>query len=187
MPRGFYDRTKSKKRPKTGKYIFCSVCKKQFYAPLNRIKRYKILYCCQKCCGIGQRGKHISSKTEFKKGHPAPKTAFKKGNIPYYKLHPEKILRGEKAPRWKGGITYRGKYRMLYKPEHPFCTGQGYIPEHRLIMEKYLGRYLNPKERVHHINHDIKDNRIENLQLFKSNSEHSKHHFPKGSYFGIHA
>ena len=46
---------------------------------------------------------------------------------------------------------------------------------HRLTMEKYLGRELKTSEIVHHINHDILDFRIENLQLFSSTGQHTLH------------
>lgn len=57
---------------------------------------------------------------------------------------------------------------------HPACGKQGYVAEHRLVMEKHIGRYLTKIEVVHHINHDITDNRIENLQLFSSPGEHTR-------------
>lgn len=43
-------------------------------------------------------------------------------------------------------------------------------------MEKHLNRYLTFPEVVHHINKNPVDNRIENLKLFKDNSEHIKFH-----------
>lgn len=97
-------------------------------------------------------------------------------------------------------ITCKNSYqKTLTKSESPFgnykggtLSKAGYIVicidgvrkyQHRDIMEKHIGRSLEEDELVHHINHDRKDNRIENLQLVKK-SEHSKIHAPKGSYIG---
>jgi len=67
---------------------------------------------------------------------------------------------------------------MVRAPEgYPFpesSDARGYIREHRMIMELHAGRPLSKNEVVHHINGDHLDNRIENLRIFQSNSEHLK-------------
>lgn len=81
--------------------------------------------------------------------------------------------RRELAPKWKGGkIIHKQGYVMIYCPDHPAAIGGGYVFEHRLVMEKHLGRPLLPSEVCHHINGIVDDNRIENLMLFSSQSGH---------------
>lgn len=41
-----------------------------------------------------------------------------------------------------------------------------WVLQHRIIMEKVLGRKLTRAEKVRHINGDRKDNRIENLEVY---------------------
>ena len=78
---------------------------------------------------------------------------------------------------WKGGkYTSRG-YVKIWQPHHPFADSKGYVLEHRLVMEKKLDRFLLKEESVHHINGKKNDNKIDNLELFKNESEHQKHHW----------
>ena len=78
-----------------------------------------------------------------------------------------------------GFITTHNGYRCLHRPEHPNRDSKGYVREHILVMSEHLGRALEPYERVHHINHDKVDNRLENLEL-TTLSEHTGHHARNG-------
>lgn len=70
-------------------------------------------------------------------------------------------------------------YFYLYKPEHPNAIKKGrYIAEHRWVLEKKIGRYLEKNEIAHHTNGDKKDNRKENLEVMTA-SDHMKMHLLK--------
>ncbi|MFA5422189.1 MAG: HNH endonuclease [Bacilli bacterium] len=98
---------------------------------------------------------------------------------------------GEKNPNWgkkrsiesrkkqsisrlkkTGGIiiTYGGYvHRTVF--DHPMKIN-GYVPEHRLVVEKILGRYLKKNEVVHHIDKNKENNMPQNLMAFSSHSAH---------------
>lgn len=85
--------------------------------------------------------------------------------------------RGKDNNMWKGGRRkiLQG-YIIIHQPEHPFAAQKGYVMEHRLIMEKHIGRYLKKGEVVHHINNILDDNRMDNLMLFPNNTAHIQYH-----------
>ena len=113
-----------------------------------------------------QKGHKLGIGNQYAKGMKPNSTSFKKGQN----------LR-ENHPRWNNGIQKQGNgYIRIFAPEHPFCNKRGCVSQHRLVMEKHLGRYLDPKEVVHHINEIKDDNRIENLMLFENDSVHISHH-----------
>lgn len=85
------------------------------------------------------------------------------------------IYVGKNHPNWKGSTKNSAGYVLIHEgKQHPFATDAGYVPEHRLVMEKHLGRFLTMEEVVHHKNGKRDDNRIENLQLFENHFIHMK-------------
>jgi len=123
--------------------------------------------------------------SEFHKGkHHSEETKLKISLANKGKKHTEETKRKignaqlkENNHNWKNGRRKckRG-YIYILKPEHPFAILKGYVMEHRLVMEEAIGRYLKPKEVVHHENGIKDDNRLENLLLFTNQKEHLKYH-----------
>jgi hypothetical protein len=87
----------------------------------------------------------------------------------------KKSQSGYENPNFTGGkyIDDKGYVRVL-RPEHPY-SNHGYVYEHRLVVEKFFNRILNPEESVHHVNEIKVDNRIENLFL-TTRAEHAALH-----------
>lgn len=83
--------------------------------------------------------------------------------------------KGKDHPVWKGGrVVDRDGYIQTWAPDHPWPR-KGYLREHIRVMELSIGRRIAPTECVHHVDHDRKNNVLENLRLM-SRSEHSKSH-----------
>lgn len=112
--------------------------------PLNEIAR-----------AVGTRGKHVRrflDREGIRRDYP-------------------KSYKGHWSSRWKGGRTHTRGYVRVYMPEHPH-NHNGYVMEHRLVMERALGRLLEPGEVVHHKDGNPANNSLSNLQLFSENREH---------------
>lgn len=96
---------------------------------------------------------------------------------------PQNHMMREKNNMWKGGEKINGYgYKEIYKPEHPTASSTGYVKEHRLVVEENLGRILDRKEVVHHIDGDKRNNHINNLRVM-THSEHTRLHLLKRNKF----
>lgn len=87
--------------------------------------------------------------------------------------------RGVNHPLWSGGIQKTSPGYVLVWLDRddfffPMAQRSGYVLEHRLVMAKHLNRCLLAWEVIHHINGVKDDNRLENLLILKSDSNHNK-------------
>jgi len=125
-------------------------------------------------------GRFLAGHKPWNKGKKTgilPTNAFQKGNVPITDRHHSKRMAGKRGLNWKGGKIIQKNRLFIYKPDHPFCDSKGYIRNARLVVEKYLGRFLEKSEVIHHINENKLDDRPENLYLFENQSAHCKFHW----------
>ncbi|MCK5609213.1 hypothetical protein KAR91_45485, partial [Candidatus Pacearchaeota archaeon] len=106
----------------------CIICNTSF--EVSPCRKTTAKFCSPRCNGIQNRKRKHSKETKIKM------SIAKKGSNHW---------------NWKGGkIKTDEGYILVKKSKHPFCNKNGYIYEHRLIMEKLLKRYLTPEEVIHH-------------------------------------
>ena len=83
----------------------------------------------------------------------------------------------DKNPHWNGGRSVASNgYVKIKALSHPCADLNGYVYEHRIVMEKIIGRFLTKNEVVHHVDGDKTNNSPDNLVLFSSVAEHKTEH-----------
>lgn len=159
-----------KHKPKTGEECVCPTCGKSVYRNKSQIAARASTYCSRECSYVPLRkGEYQNCKLcggQFWK-KPSDKNrryCSKKCEVADDIMRPlDRIHNGKPAK-----LDAKG-YIMLWEPDHPGCGCRGWKSEHRMLMEKHLGRILKPTEHVHHINGIKTDNRLENLQVLDGN------------------
>jgi len=145
-------------------------------------------YCSQRCHGIGRTGTGKGQKANitFACATCGKVSAIYRspGSHRTVKFCSLDCLganqRGERNPSYSGGrhVLHTG-YAVVLSPDHPNADARGYVLEHRLVMERVLGRNLSGTEVVHHNDGNKLNNDPSNLRLFASNADHQRHHKEK--------
>jgi hypothetical protein len=105
----------------------------------------------------------------------------------------EKSMKGNQNPHWGKIVTeetrkkignanrgpdtkMNGQYIMRFAPGHVKADRQGFVLEHRLVMEEKIGRPIFRTEVIHHIDTNPMNNIPENLAIFSSSGSHANYH-----------
>jgi hypothetical protein len=83
---------------------------------------------------------------------------------------------GKNNHHFKGYCFDSRGYKLIYSPNHPNKDNRNYVFEHRLVVEKYLNRYLTREETIHHIDENKLNNKLSNLYLFSQHHQHDRYH-----------
>lgn len=126
--------------------------------------------------GRKQSAEHIQRRLEARRlNHDGE--YFNPGHSPWNKgktKETDSRIQAQAYRLIKGRKIAGDGYICVYAPDHPMSV-RGYVMEHRLVMERSIGRYLYKHEEVHHVNEDKQDNRIHNLERM-TKREHAAHH-----------
>jgi len=116
-------------------------------------------YCCEFC------GKEYSRK-------------YQKNRVTKHKFCSvdcrQKAAKAHFIPRKGWFQEKKTGYIWVYSPDHPFRNSANFVVEHRLVVEKEIGRYLKKTEIVHHRNGIKFDNRIENLTIVSRDAHYGE-------------
>jgi len=140
-----------------------------FVPDASRAKEPELVREIARLAGDGLYTKEIAERVG--KSPKAVQKIYRRYDFPdLYNFCPPQL---EERPDWKHGTKMMKGYLYRRVMDHPHGTKHGnYVAEHRLVMEKKLGRYLSTTEVVDHIDGDITNNTPENLRVFASNAEH---------------
>lgn len=158
----------------------CELCGSMFDATPSRPKYEPPRRFCRACLGRARNIERFAHATvtckECGKQWTVPHSRIKKRNVQFCShACKSKNWRAGGAPRFGSGKPIIGAdgYVLISSPDHPEVIARrargvrnNRMREHRLVMEKFLGRILHPWENVHHKDGNRQHNAIENLELW---------------------
>ena len=108
---------------------------------------------------------------------------FRKNNKFWYKpckketkIKISKANSWDKNWQWKWGVYIKEWYLTIKQKNNPRADKIGRVKYHVYVVEKYIGRNLEPYQCVHHIDGDKLNNNLDNLYIFPTYWEHSSYH-----------
>lgn len=142
--------------------IYCDWCGKQFERYPCQIKKRN--YCSRDCMNTARSKVHNPDgyRRNFNAGHLVELNR---------RMNPGRMTPEvrEKLRQKHLGSGTEGTYAKYYSRH-----------EHRVVAEEILGRPLIRGEVVHHIDGNKRNNRPENLMIFRSQAEHARFHKVEG-------
>lgn len=145
--------------------------------------RYKDFLCCP-VCGKSFRRTHKDSIT----------CSGECGRKYHVELRMKEKEKQKELSKWDGverknmwkieGRVRSNGYIWAKCPNHPNAFKDGYVLEHRIVVENNIGRLLRKDELVHHIDGNKTNNNISNL-LIVSASEHTRIHANERILMGV--
>jgi hypothetical protein len=154
-------------KPRRGTETPCAVCGKPVYANKGQREKGQGRYC-SRVCQTGAQTKTpvikackvCGNEIRLKPSQAAIETCSRACQTLARIARPLERMHNGRPAR----LDVKG-YVLVWEPNHPNTSQKGWQLEHRLVVEKRIGRYLRSDEAVHHINQVKGDNRDENLEL----------------------
>lgn len=162
------------KKPRRGDTVPCSVCGTPFYRQPAYIKQGRHL--CSRACN-----KAWQSRNQIEKTCPQCGRSFGVARSEATFTYCSQACYVVSKTKGATGRIHNGRpvirtghgYLTVYEPVHPAANRSGRVLEHRLVMERKIGRLLLRSEHVNHVNHVRDDNRPENLEIMTA-SDHGR-------------
>lgn len=170
----------SRKMKETRTYLRCLYCGKEFYRRPSEVAKGSVKYCSRACANAyvkehGRPDKKVANRVckNCGKEFTIPNCWLKKfanagqycSMVCWHEVQRKRggAFGGSKRATWGNGngvyIDSHG-YIHEYDPQR-----RKFVRQHRLVMERKLGRHLEKGESVHHKNGKRDDNTPDNLEL----------------------